>query len=213
MSGSERPADTLRSYLTRSRESLVWKLDGLGERAVRLPRTPTGTSLLGTILHCANVELGYFGPTFGRSWPEPEHPCFLADDVYDADPQADWTVPGEVTTAELLDFYRRVWSFCDDAFDELPLEAVGQVPWWPEERARVTLHRVAVHVLWDLARHAGQLDILRERIDGAVGMLPSADNIPSDVDWPEYVVRLTAIADGFADHPSDTGSPPSHPGS
>ncbi len=198
MSGNDLPADTLRAYLTRSRESLVWKLDGLGERAVRLPRTPTGTSLLGTILHCANVEIGYFGATFGRSWPEPAHPCFLAGDVYDTDPQADWTVPAEVTTEELVDFYRRAWVFCDATFDELPLDTVGRVPWWPEDRAEATLHRIAVHVLWDLARHAGQLDILREGIDGAVGMLPSVSNLP-DIDWPEHVARLTAIADGFAE--------------
>lgn len=196
---TEQPADTLRTYLNRSREALLWKLDGLGERAVRLPRTPTGTSLLGTILHCANVEIGYFGGTFGRAWPEPDHPCFLSEDVYDTDPQADWTVPADVSTADLLGFYRRAQAFCDAAFDELPLDAVGRVPWWPEDVASTTLHRIGVHVLWDIARHAGQLDILREGIDGGVGMLPGRTNIPGEFDWPGYVARLTAIADGFAD--------------
>ena len=32
---------------------------------------PTGTNLLGIVRHVANVEIGYFGPTFGREWPTP----------------------------------------------------------------------------------------------------------------------------------------------
>ena len=38
----------------------------------------------------------------------------------------------------------------------------GQVPWWPPERREVTLHRIAVHVIADIHRHAGHADILRE---------------------------------------------------
>ncbi len=191
------PADALRTYLGRAREALVWKLDGLSEREVRLPRTPTGTNLLGIVLHCANVEIGYFGPTFGRDWPDTDDPSYLSLDVYDDDPQADWWVPAEVSTAHVLDFYRRVASFADAAFDELPLDTLGRVPWWPEERATTSLHRIAIHVMSDVARHAGQADVLREAIDGTTGMLPEATNIPDAFDWPGYVARLTAIADQF----------------
>lgn len=194
----ELPADVLRTYLQRSRDALVWKLDGLSEREVRLPRTPTGTNLLGIVLHCANVEIGYFGPTFGREWPDTDDPSYLSLDVYDDDPQADWWVPAEISTAQLLDFYRRVWAFCDETFDAVPLDTPGRVPWWPEERATTSLHRIAVHVMSDLARHAGQADVIREHIDGAIGMLPRASNIPDAFDWPAYLARLTAIAEQFS---------------
>jgi hypothetical protein len=40
---------------------LLQKVDGASERDVRLPRTPTGTNLIGIVKHCANVEYGYFG--------------------------------------------------------------------------------------------------------------------------------------------------------
>ncbi|MGH9292255.1 MAG: DUF664 domain-containing protein, partial [Acidimicrobiales bacterium] len=66
------PKTTLHHYLQGARDALVWKLDGLGERDARLPRTPTGNSLLGVLKHCLNVEAGYFGPTFGRDFPTPE---------------------------------------------------------------------------------------------------------------------------------------------
>ena len=199
MTDLDQPADVLRTYLARAREALLWKLDGLGERQLRLPRTPTGTSLLGIVLHCANVEIGYFGPTFGRVWPEPDHPALIPEDAYATDPQADWTVPADLPAAELIAFYARVGAFADAAFDELPLDTVGRVPWWPEDRAAATLHRIAVHVVTDLDRHAGHADILREQYDGAAGLLPAVSNVPDEFDWPAYVARLTAIADSFPD--------------
>ena len=71
------------------------------------------------------------------------------------------------------------------------------MPWWPAARRRVTLQEVTVHVLQDLARHAGHADILREQLDGATGLKPGLSNVPDGVDWPVYVTRLTAIADRF----------------
>lgn len=199
MTEADQPVDVLRHYLARAREALLWKLEGLGERQLRLPRTPTGTTLLGIVLHCANVEIGYFGPTFARTWPEPDHPALIPMDVYDTDPQADWTVPADLPAAELVAFYARVGAFADAALAELPLDTPGRVPWWPEDRAATTLHQIAVHVLCDLQRHAGQADILREQVDGAAGLRPATSNVPDGVDWPSYVARLTAIADTFPD--------------
>ena len=49
----------------------------------------------------------------------------------------------------------------------------------------------------DLQRHAGHADIVREQIDGSVGLLRDSSNLPGDADWPSYVARLTEIADRF----------------
>jgi Protein of unknown function (DUF664) len=40
------PDDVIRAYLHRSRDALIWKLDGLSEYDLRRPLTPTGTNLL-----------------------------------------------------------------------------------------------------------------------------------------------------------------------
>lgn len=190
------PEAALHHYLQEARDAVLWKLEGLGERDVRLPRTPTGTNLLGIVRHCANVEIGYFGPTFGRAWPDPSEPLFVSDDEADTDPQADWWVPADISTGEVVDFYRRAWVFGDATIDALPLDAVGSVPWWHEERRTVSLQRVIQHVTSDTARHAGQADVIREEIDGAAGLKPTATNLP-DLDWGAYVSRLTAVADQF----------------
>lgn len=201
------PKTALRHYLQNGRDALVWKLDGLSEREVRLPRTPTGVSLVGIVKHCANVEIGYFGTTFERPWPEPEDPCYVALDAYDDDPQADWWLPAEVSTPDLIGFYRRVWEFADRTFDELPLDAVGAPPWWgPPADNQVTLHHMLVRVVDDVARHAGQADVLRESIDGAAGLSPTSPNLPGGTfDWAAYRTRLTEIADGFTTEPRAAG--------
>ena len=90
-----------------------------------------------------------------------------------------------------------MWEFADDAIELLPLDAPGVVPWWPLERNRVTLEHVCMHVLVDLVRHVGQADILREEIDGAVGLNPAGTNVPEGYDWPGYREKLVRIAETF----------------
>jgi uncharacterized damage-inducible protein DinB len=195
MTEAEDQKAVLRRYLQAARDALVWKLDGLSEREARLPRTPTGNNLLGLVKHCLNVEAGYFGPPFGRQFPQPQQ--LVSDQELEEDPQADWYAePGESKDG-LIELFRRVWAFCDRTIDQLPLDAPGQVPWWPEDRRDVTLQQVMVHVTCDLARHAGQADILREQIDATVGSQPAHTNIPGGYDWEVYVAKLHVLADRF----------------
>lgn len=128
--------------------------------------------------------------------PDPGHPLVVTHEGYAADPQSDWWVPAEVSAAEVVDFYRAVSAFADATIAQLPLDAVGVVPWWPAGRDAVSLHRVIVHVVADTTRHAGHADILREGIDGAAGLTVAAPNLP-EVDWPAYVARLTQVAERF----------------
>ena len=189
------PKTVLHHYLQEARDALVWKLDGLDERDARLPRTPTGNNLLGVLKHCLNVEVGYFGPTFGREFPTPGE--LVPMEAYEQDPQADWYATEDETAAGLIQLYSRAWAFADETIRQLPLDSPGQVPWWRPGRQDVTLQRIIVHVTCDLARHAGQADIMREQHDTAVGWQPGNSNVPDNYDWPAYVARLTEVADRF----------------
>jgi uncharacterized damage-inducible protein DinB len=187
---SDPKADLVR-YLDRAREALLWKLDGLTEYDVRRPMTATGTNLLGLVKHVASVELGYFGETFGR--PFPESVPWLDEG---ADPSADmWATPSE-SRADIVGLYRRAAQHARATIDALPLDAVGRVPWWPAERAEVTLHRVLVHMVDETARHAGHADIIRELIDGSVGLTKDRANaVPGDAEQrAAYYERLEAAA-------------------
>lgn len=187
----DRAKTDLHDYLRSGREALLWKLDGLSEYDVRRPLTPTGTNLLGMVKHVASVDVGYFGECFGRPFTEPL-PWF--DD--DAEPNADFWVPADVTRAELLGLAERAWAHSDRTIAELPLDAVGTVPWWGERGATVTLHRLLVHMATETHRHAGHADIVRELIDGSAGLRPEAPNLP-DADqtwWEDYRSRVEQAA-------------------
>ncbi|GAB3685889.1 DinB family protein [Actinocorallia lasiicapitis] len=184
----------LLDYLRMSHDALTSKLEGLSEYDVRRPHTPTGTNLLGLVKHCAGVESGYFGVTFGRpvSWG----PGWLNGDLGDDDPQIDLWVPADETRAHVLDLYRRSWELTENTITELDLDSLGVVPWWPADRAAVTLHKVVLHVVSDLARHAGHADIIRESIDGVAGLRAPGNNLPhQDADrWREYRAKVEQAA-------------------
>ncbi len=182
-------------YLAEQRSALLMKVAGLSERELRLPRTPTGTNLIGIVKHCMNVEYGYLGPTFGRVLDDESG--LVPEEAYAADPQADWYATEDETSAGILDNYLRVQAFCDQTVATLPLDAPGRVPWWSEEHGPdVTLGEIVVRVTQDLARHAGHADILREQIDGSVGDQAPDQNIPG-IDFSSYLARLTTIAERF----------------
>ncbi|MFD7093319.1 DinB family protein [Streptomyces xanthophaeus] len=153
----------LHGRLRRDREALLWKLDGLSEYDARRPLTATGTNLLGLVKHVATVEARYFGEVFERPSPEPL-PRWQDSDGSDL-----WATEDE-TRDQIIGFYRRTWGHSDATIDELPLDAPGRVPWWPEPHADTNLFAIMVHVLGESIRHAGQADVLREGVDGRAGL-------------------------------------------
>lgn len=186
------PKATLQRYLQVQRDALLWKLDGLSERQLRWPMTPTGTNLLGLVKHVGSMELGYFGEVFGR--PSDEPVPWLGPD---SEINADMWATADQSREWVIGFYRRAWAHADATIEALELDAVGSVPWWPPERRDVTLHQILVHVIAETARHAGHADIVREMTDDQAGLRPEATNMP-DVDqqwWAAYVQQLRRVAE------------------
>jgi uncharacterized protein DUF664 len=152
---------------------------------------PTGTNLLGLVKHVASVELGYFGATFGR--PSDEPLPWLDDD---AEPNADMWATVDESREQIIGLYHRSWVHSDATINSLELDAVGHVPWWPDDRSEVTLHRILVHMIAETDRHAGHADIVRELIDGAAGLRVDNDNLASGDQawWRSYRSRLERVA-------------------
>lgn len=190
MTDADMTAD-LRRYLQIARDALLWKLEGLSDYDLRRPLVPTGTNLLGLVKHMAGVEAGYLGDTFGRPFPE-ELP-WTADDAED---NADMWATLDESSAGIVDLYRRVWAHSETTLETVPLDGTGQVAWWPADRNTVTLHRILLHLISETHRHAGHADIVRELIDGEVGLRPDNDNLPPGGRdwWSEYRDRLEQTA-------------------
>ena len=185
------PKADLQRYLQAGRDAMLLKLEGLSEYDARRPLTPTGTNLLGLVKHLASVELGYFGATFDR--PSSESLPWFEDG---AEPNDDmWATPAE-SREHIVSLYRRAWAHSDATIHALPLDAVGHVPWWPQDRNEVTLHRILVHMIAETDRHAGHADIVRELIDGSAGLRSVGDNLaPGDATWWEsYRARIEQAA-------------------
>ena len=178
------PKQVLHRYLATQRDALLAKLGGLDERDMRWPMTPTGTNLLGLVKHVASVELGYFGEVFDR----PSNiPLPWLDEG--AELNADmWATAGE-SRENIVALYQQATQHADATIAALPLDAPGLVPWWPPERQQVTLQQIMVHVSVEVARHAGQADIIRELIDGAAG---DDGGLPDQTaeEWAAYRARL-----------------------
>ena len=185
------PKDVLRRYLDVAHDALLWKIDGLSEYDVRRPLTATGTNLLGTIKHLAAVELEYFGDVFDRPHGVP----FPWDD-------GDGVVNGDMFAAidesrdDIVAMFTNARERAMATIDALDLDAEGFVPWWGEPGNPVTLQRIIVHMIAEIHRHLGQVDILREGLDGATGYREGVDNMPEVAAdyWPAYCQQLEQIA-------------------
>ncbi|MEU7169489.1 DinB family protein [Streptomyces morookaense] len=185
------PKADLHRCLQSARDALLWKLEGLSEYDVRRPLTPTGTNLLGLVKHAAGVEFGYLGDTFGR--PSGVPLPWLGPG---AEPNADMWATADEQREHIIALYRSAWAHADATVDALALDTIGKVPWWPDGRGEVTLHHAVVRVIADTHRHAGHADIVRELIDGAVGMTKGNGSMPpgDPAWWEDHRGRLERAA-------------------
>ena len=194
LAGMTDPKADLHEYLRSARAAVLWKLEGLSEYDVRRPLVPTGTNLLGLVKHLATVEWGHFGAAFGR--PFAERLPWVDEDT---EPNADLWATADESRDGIVDLYGRIAVHSDDVIADLPLNAVGHVPWWPPEYSAVTLHRILVHTIAEAHRHAGHADIVRELIDGTAGLRDGNDNLPpgDSAWWDSYRDRLERTAEKF----------------
>ena len=181
----------LREYLNDAREAILWKCEGLSDSQARTPLTPTGTHVMGLLLHLAVTEAQYFISCVGR-----EIENLVIRGVIEAeDAQADFLPPPSMTLVDAVEIYRETTVAADAVLDELELYSPAVVPWWVEHR-HTSVERLLVHMIAESHRHAGHLDIVREQLDGFIGLRPSATNIPDLTPelWEAQRLRLNQLA-------------------
>ena len=152
--GSER--EQLEAFLEDNRSEMALSLDGLTEEQARRSLVPSLTTLLGLVKHAAAVERIWFGVSLlGRTRaelgvPEDTEDSFrLAANDSIASVSADFAAACEESRAAAAGY----------GLDDLVLH---------NRRGPLTLRWVYVHMVEELARHAGHADILREQILASV---------------------------------------------
>ncbi|MEV4709969.1 DinB family protein [Micromonospora sp. NPDC049374] len=150
----------LEGWLDYHRQTLLLKCAGLTAEQLRTASVePSGLTLLGLVRHLAEVEAWWFRENFAG---EPVDYPYYTDD----DPDADHDVSTADAEADFATHHRQVAlaraAVVGRSLDETFTE-VGP------KRRTFNLRWVYVHMIEEYARHNGHADLIRERIDGAVG--------------------------------------------
>jgi uncharacterized damage-inducible protein DinB len=158
--GDERA--TLVEFLRCQRLTLEMKCAGLdAEQLARRSVEPSTMSLLGLVRHMAEVERRWFRDRMaGQQAP----PLYYSDD--DPDGDFDGAVADPDVVAAAWAAWREEVAFADRFIAEAPnMDVTGKL----RDGGLISLRELVVHMIEEYARHNGHADLLRERIDGAIG--------------------------------------------
>ncbi|MFD7261085.1 DinB family protein [Streptomyces sp. NPDC059874] len=151
------------AFLADHRATLELKCAGLVEELARRSVEPSTLSLLGLVRHLADVERRWFRLVLAGQ--DDASPLFSSAD--DPDGAFDGAVADPAAVAAAWEAWRDEVAFAERFVAEAPdLEVEGDDAW----RGKVSLRWVLIHMVEEYARHNGHADLLRERIDGAIGI-------------------------------------------
>jgi hypothetical protein len=102
------------------------------------------------------------------------------------------------SSEEILALFGAARDHAVATIEALDLDTEGHVPWWGDNNP-VTLQLIVVHMTTEMYRHLGQIDILREGLDGLVGLRDGHLNTAAADDdfWPGYYVEVEGVAESF----------------
>jgi len=144
--------EQIESFLHDNRAEVLGLLDGLTEEQARRRLVPSLTTLLGLVKHAAFVERVWFDVALaGRSRAE----VGLPDTV-----QESFTLTEADTVGSVSELYREAWAAAVEVATQHALDDVAL----HNRRGPVSLRWIYLHMIRELARHAGHGDILREQI-------------------------------------------------
>jgi uncharacterized damage-inducible protein DinB len=159
LTGGERA--TLRAYLDFHRSTLALKCADLTDEQLRRRAVPpSALSLLGLVRHMAEVERSWFRRVIdGEDVPLVWSPDGDFQVAYEA---------ADTTRAEAFDAWEQEVEHArriERAAPSLDVTGVDR-----RSGEAYSLRLVMLHLLQEYARHNGHADLLREGIDGAVGV-------------------------------------------
>jgi len=168
--GMDNELAALRDYLDDQREHVLGILAGLSDEQLRQPVLPSGWSCLGLVHHLAlDVEEFWFPGVIAG---EPDVTA-----RQQAGSEAHWHVPEAMAAGQVLADYRAQVERANGVLASLAHRdgALSAPPaaWpdaiWPAWRLPDVRH-VILHVITEVACHAGHLDAARELLDGTTWM-------------------------------------------
>ena len=160
-------AEMLAAFLDYYRASLLLKADGLTDEQARMPAVPpSDLNIMGLIRHMSEVERNWFQRWFINA--DAPH-IYGTDD--DPDEDRDMHPGPDDTLAAALAVYQREVErsrqITAGVAPETLAAHVGDSVHWAGFNP--SLRWILIHMIEEYARHCGHADLIRERLDGAVG--------------------------------------------
>lgn len=151
--------ETLQGALDWYRAVVEHKVEGLSFEQSKEVMTPTGLSLLGVIKHLGWVERGWFREIFAGEEVLP------IDSEEDNSPE--FAIGRDESIESVLGFYRDEVAHSKRIAGGWSLDSLSARR--TRFREHVSLRWILVHMLEETARHAGHMDVMREKTDGRTG--------------------------------------------
>jgi hypothetical protein len=156
-------SETLNGFLDFLRSCVPRKLAGLSDEQIRTPHPPSVLTLGGVVRHLAYVERWWFATVLADEdqtypWTGAEGP--------DDDPDIDFRVPDGENAESLIALYL---GECERSRGIAARYALDAPSDGAHRGERFSARWIATHMVEETGRHLGQMDMIREAIDGQVG--------------------------------------------
>lgn len=175
MPGLPRPHDDettlLLAFVAQQRDLLATAAHGLTDEQARATPTASALSVGGLVKHVTAMERSWMDAVLQRTRPE-------AGGTY----QDDFVMGPDETLAALLADMAAAGAETEAIVAGLPLDhpvPVPDAPWFPKDVTAWSLRFVLLHLVEELARHAGHADVVREHVDGATwyGLMAAREQV------------------------------------
>jgi uncharacterized damage-inducible protein DinB len=166
----------LLAYLEQQRNGMRLTAFGLTDEQARATPTSSTLSVGGLIKHVTATERGWMNDVLQRSAPADDESQYA--DGFTMGP--DETLAGILADSERCGREtEQIVAGIPDLGQPVPVPK--DVPWFPDDVDSWEVRWVLLHLIEELARHAGHADIIREHIDGGTmyPIMAAAEN------WPE----------------------------
>ena len=171
--------DGLMKYLEQQRAGVRYAAYGLTEEQIRQKPARSEICIGGLIKHVTACERGWVDTMLQRRKDQSMEEAAAQWGL-------DWQVTDDDTLASLLADYEACARETEQAvagIDDLsqPVPVPRDAPWFPQDVEAWSVRWVLLHLIEEVARHAGHGDIIRESIDGATmyELMAAAEG------WPE----------------------------
>lgn len=179
---SSNERDNIEGFLSQQQDAFRAVIHGLTDEQAALTPTPSSMSVGVLVKHAAFTQTGWLEQALAAPDPAPPRGA----EAYAAY-QENWTWTETDTVASVVAYLDEVSAQVLDAVRRLDLDTpvpVPEAPWFPKDVEHWSVRWVWLHLVEELARHAGHADIIREAVDGATmyELMAAKDDFP-DTDW------------------------------